>query len=372
MIKKALILFGTRPEGIKMAPLYHSLNKSEIEVKACNTGQHKEMLNEVIQFFDIKIDYDLKVLKEGQSLNELISKIIKGLDRIINHENPDVILVHGDTCTALAGCLAGFYRKILVAHVEAGLRTYNSNSPFPEEINRQLIGRMSNFNFCPTQATFNNLIEEKLNLNAKSYIVGNTVIDAVKYAIEKIENYNSVITEKIKNYLDEGKKGIITCTIHRRENHERIFKILNILKRLSNQYNDYLFVIPVHPNPKVKQPIYNELASLKNILLTEPLGYLDFTFLMSKSSLIITDSGGIQEEATAIEVPVLILRDETERPEALMTGYIHLTGINEERILELTKFSLTEYKKGTYSSKNKFPFGRGNTSELIRDILLNA
>lgn len=371
MIKKALILFGTRPEGIKMAPLYHSLNKSRINVKTCNTGQHKEMLDEVVKFFDIKVDYNLKVLKEGQSLNELISKIIKGLDHIINYENPDIILVHGDTTTALAGSLAGFYKKIKVAHIEAGLRTYNSESPFPEEINRQLIGRISNLNFCPTNATFNNLNEEKLNLNAKSYVVGNTVIDSVKYAIKKIKKYDSITTKKVEKSLEEGKKGIITCTIHRRENHERIFKILKILKKLSNQYDDYLFVIPVHPNPKVNQPIHDELGSLKNILLTEPLGYLDFTFLMSKSSLIITDSGGIQEEATAIEVPVLILRDETERPEALTTGYIHLTGIDEKKILELTKFSLTEYKRGHYSSKNKFPFGEGNTSKLIRDILLN-
>lgn len=366
-MKKILFVFGTRPEAIKMAPLVLKLKEEkQFETKVCVTGQHREMLDQVLKLFDLIPDYDLNLMRVGQTLSDITTGVLNGLEEIFKSWNPDLILVHGDTATTFAASLASYYHKIKIGHVEAGLRTGNIYSPWPEEANRKLTGVLANYHFAPTQSAYNNLVRE--NIDKKNIIItGNTVIDALLSVKRKLDNdcsYDSKFS-----FIDKNKKMILV-TGHRRENFGQGFlDICKALAEISKNNEDVQIVYPVHLNPNVQKPVYDLLGNIKNIYLIEPQDYLPFVYLMNKSYLILTDSGGIQEEAPSLGKPVLVMRDTTERPEAVEAGTVKLVGTNSKNIERYINILLNddiEYKK---MSEAHNPYGDGAASDKIIQFL---
>ena len=367
MKKKILISFGTRPEAIKLAKLIYQLKKNKnFIIKICLSGQHDEMLYQVLNLYKIKPDYDLKVMKTNQTLNLLASKILKKLNNVLISFKPDLLLVHGDTTTAYISSLAAFQNKIKVGHIEAGLRTYNLQSPYPEEFNRKSIGVIADINYAPTKTSVENLKRENIS-NNKIIFTGNTIIDTLKYS-NKILLNNKKILDKIKkrfSYIN-NKKKLILVTSHRRENYgEGIENICSALKEIVKKNHNIEIIFPVHLNPKINQIVNNKLGNIKNIYLVNPLDYFSFIYLMKLSYLILTDSGGIQEEAPYFNKPVLVLRNETERPEAKNFGGSLLVGTNVNKIFKNVIKLVKNKKLYNKMSKIKNPYGDGKATNRI-------
>ena len=384
-MKKILLTFGTRPEAIKMAPLILELNKHRDKVKTivCVTGQHREMLDQVLSIFKIKPDYDLNIMKKGQDLYDITSKVLLGLRDIFKQTQPDIVLVHGDTTTSMAAALAAYYQQIPVGHIEAGLRTYNIYSPWPEEINRQLIGRISNYNFSPTSTSSTNLIDEGVN-EETIHITGNTVIDSLYWVVNKIKSDEQLTIElkdEIKTFgydIDrlQGNRRMVLITGHRRENlGDGFIHIAQAIQELSTQFPDVDFVYPMHLNPNVRKSIHevlgNDLLHFSNMFFIEPLEYLSFIYMMEKADIVLTDSGGIQEEAPSLKKPVLVMRDTTERPEAVEAGTVILVGTDKEKIVSNVSKLLTNHNHYQQMAKAINPYGDGKACERIVNILLS-
>lgn len=364
-MKKNLIIFGTRPEAIKMAPLVHEFRKhSEFETKVLVTAQHREMLDQVLEFFQIVPDYDLNLMKPNQNLYTLTSDIITKLKDVLEEFKPDYVYVHGDTSTSAIAALAAFYSGSKVCHVEAGLRTHNKWSPFPEEMNRQLTGRLADYHFAPTQQSYDNLIKENVK-SQNILITGNTVIDALFDSSERVKNINNTEIEKLKSIVDKNKK-LILVTGHRRENHGQGFiNICEGLKEIALINDDVQIIYPVHLNPQVQKPVNNILSGISNIHLINPLDYPAFVWLMKQSYLIITDSGGVQEEAPSLGKPVLVMRDTTERPEAVNAGTVVLVGTDKSKIIAEATFLLRNDSTYAKMSALHNPYGDGKACERI-------
>lgn len=361
---KVMTIFGTRPEAIKMAPLVKELeSRKEIDSIVCVTAQHRQMLDQVLETFDITPDYDLNIMKQGQTLVDITTRALQSLNDVISHIKPHIILVHGDTTTTLAGGLAGFYNKILVGHVEAGLRTYNKYSPYPEEVNRQITGVIADIHFAPTEKAKENLIKE--GKRAKNiYVTGNTAIDALSTTIKR--NYSNEIIDKI------GSDRIIMLTAHRRENlGEPMKNIFKAIRRITEDFDDVQVIYPIHLNPLVREIASEILGSNNKIHIIDPLEVFDFHNFLNKSYIIMTDSGGIQEEAPSLGKPVLVLRDTTERPEGVDAGTLKLAGTDENIIYNLTKELLTDKDKYNSMSKASNPYGDGNASKYIVDAIID-
>ena len=361
---KVMTIFGTRPEAIKMAPLVKELEKrKEIESIVCVTAQHREMLDQVLNIFKIKPNYDLNIMKQGQTLSEITSRVLLGLEEVIKKEKPNIILVHGDTSTTFAGALAAFYNQIDIGHVEAGLRTWNKYSPFPEEMNRQMVDRMTDMFFAPTEVSKNNLVKEGIDEN-KIYITGNTAIDAMKYTV------NSEYDNELFNWL--GNSKFILLTAHRRENlGEPMYNIFRAVKRIVEDNDDVKVIYPIHMNPLVRKIADEVLKDNNRIKLIEPLEVIDFHNFINRSYIILTDSGGIQEEAPSLGKPVLVLRDTTERPEGIEAGTLKLVGTDEEIIYKETNKLLNNAEEYEKMSKAANPYGDGTTSKQIVDAIVN-
>jgi len=371
-VKKVLLVFGTRPEAIKMAPLALKLQQfsQDFQTRVCVTGQHRQMLDQVLNLFELTPDFDLNLMKPGQTLSDVTSGVLKGLEQVFDTWTPDVVLVHGDTATTFAASLAAYYHKIKVGHVEAGLRTGDLYSPWPEEANRKLTGVLANYHFAPTQSSYENLIKENV-YPANILVTGNTVIDALLQVKQKVEQDQTLLNQFQQefSFLDADKK-LILVTGHRRENFGQGF--LNICKALANlakKYPDIQIVYPVHLNPNVQQPVNELLAGIANIYLIAPQDYLPFVYLMNRSYLILTDSGGIQEEAPSLGKPVLVMRDTTERPEAIRAGTVRLVGTNvetiESSVIELLENS-NVYAEMTGAHN---PYGDGQACQKIIDFI---
>ena len=360
---KVLTVFGTRPEAIKMAPLVKELEKrDEIESLVCVTAQHRQMLDQVLDTFEIKPDYDLNIMKQGQTLTDITTKALQSLDEVIKKEKPSIVLVHGDTTTTLSASLASFYNQVAVGHVEAGLRTYDKYSPFPEEVNRQVTGIIADMHFAPTVVSKNNLINEGKN-PSNIYVTGNTAIDALKTTIKK--DYYHPIFDKI------GSDRMVLLTAHRRENLGNPMKnMFKAIKRITEEFDDVQVVYPIHLNPLVRNIADEGLGDNKKVHLIEPLEVLDFHNFLNKSYIIMTDSGGIQEESPSLGKPVLVLRDTTERPEGVKAGTLKLAGTDEERIYELTKELLVDENEYKKMSKASNPYGDGFASKYIVDAII--
>jgi UDP-N-acetylglucosamine 2-epimerase (non-hydrolysing) len=365
MIKKNLIIFGTRPEAIKMAPLVKQFQKEEkFQTKVCVTAQHREMLDQVLDFFEIKPDYDLNLMKPSQNLYSLTSDIILGLRPILEEYQPDFVYIHGDTTTTLAASIASFYSGAKICHVEAGLRTHNKYSPFPEEMNRQVTGRFADVHFAPTIKCRENLLKENV-AESSILITGNTVIDALMHSSRKVNNIYNEEIENLKNTVDFTKK-IILVTGHRRENHGVGFiNICAALKEIAFSKPEIQVIYPVHLNPKVKGPVYEILGGVTNIQLVNPLAYPAFVWLMNQCYLIITDSGGVQEEAPSLGKPVLVMRDTTERPEAVEAGTVILVGTDKQRIVSECLVLLNDSDRYQRMSALHNPYGDGRACERI-------
>lgn len=365
MTKKNLIIFGTRPEAIKMAPLVRSFAKSEgFETKLCITAQHREMLDQVLDFFELIPDYDLNLMRPNQNLYNLTSEIILGLKVILEDFKPDFVYVHGDTTTSMAAGLAAFYFGAKVCHVEAGLRTYQKKSPFPEEINRQITGRIADFHFAPTLSSKQNLIHEGIN-EETILVTGNTVIDALKQSVEKVSVLSNPEIESLKEIITENQK-IILVTGHRRENHgEGFLNICKALHKIAQNNPEILLIYPVHLNPNVQKPVFEMLSEVSNIHLINPLSYPSFVWLMNKSYLIITDSGGVQEEAPSLGKPVLVMRDTTERPEAVEVGTVIMVGTDPDCIYDNCQNLLDSKEKYLKMSALHNPYGDGQSCDKI-------
>lgn len=362
---KVLTIFGTRPEAIKMAPVVKELQSRKNEIKSivCVTGQHREMLDQVLEIFNIKPDYDLNIMKNTQTLIDITTQTLRGMDNIIKKENPDIVLVHGDTTTTFAGALAAFYNKVAIGHVEAGLRTYNKYSPYPEEINRQIVSLISDLNFAPTDYSMKNLINEGKDKN-KIYVTGNTAIDAMKTTIR--EDYNNEIIEWV------GDKKLILLTMHRRENLGQPMRdVFKAIKRILNENKNIKILYPIHLNPKIREIAKEILLDCKNLKIIEPLSVTDFHNIINKSYIILTDSGGIQEEATSLGKPVLVLRDTTERPEGIQSGNLKLIGTKEESVYESTKELLNNYDLYKKMTNSKNPYGDGLASKRIVNLIID-
>lgn len=371
MIKtKHLIIFGTRPEAIKMAPLVKEFLKSDdFEAKVCVTAQHREMLDQVLDFFEIKPDYDLNLMKPNQNLYTLTADIITGLRPILEEFKPDFVYVHGDTTTTMAASIASFYAGAKVCHVEAGLRTHNKRSPFPEEINRQVAGRISDYHFAPTEQSKQNLLNENIK-NENILVTGNTVIDALLDSTERVSTLsNNNEIDYLKSIVDSSKR-LILVTGHRRENHgEGFINICEALKEIAIQNPDVQVIYPVHLNPNVKEPVYKILSGIDNIHLISPLAYPAFVWLMNKSYMIITDSGGVQEEAPSLGKPVLVMRDTTERPEAVDAGTVILVGTDKNKIVSETQSLLDNGERYQSMSELHNPYGDGKACKRIVDFI---
>ncbi|WP_222984995.1 non-hydrolyzing UDP-N-acetylglucosamine 2-epimerase [Flagellimonas meishanensis] len=368
-MKKNLIVFGTRPEAIKMAPLVKAFQKTEeFETKVCVTAQHREMLDQVLDFFEITPDYDLDLMKPGQNLYGLTATIITSLQPVLESYKPDFVYVHGDTTTTMGSSIAGFYSGARVCHVEAGLRTFNKWSPFPEEINRRVTGHVADFHFAPTNTSHQNLRNEGVP-DKTITITGNTVIDALHESVERVKNLDSEELNTLKETISTDKR-IILVTGHRRENHGQGFiNICQALKEIAETFDDVEIVYPVHLNPKVQKPVYELLGDMDNIKLIDPLAYPEFVWLMNKSHLVITDSGGVQEEAPSLGKPVLVMRDTTERPEAVEAGTVILVGTDKEKIVSEASKLLTDdeiYKK---MSRLHNPYGDGQACKRIVEYM---
>lgn len=368
---KNLIVFGTRPEAIKMAPLVKAFqNESSFDTRVCITAQHREMLDQVLNFFDINPDYDLDLMKPNQNLYTLTGTIIESMKPILEEFQPDYVYVHGDTTTTMASSIAAFYSGAKVCHVEAGLRTFNKRNPFPEEMNRSIAGRISDFHFAPTQASRENLLKE--NISDKTILVtGNTVIDALEYSVDKLKgnNYSDDEIQELLKLVDFNKK-IVLITGHRRENHGQGFiNICKALKTIAENHPDTQLIYPVHLNPNVQKPVYDLLENIDNIKLINPLSYPAFVWLMEKSYLIITDSGGVQEEAPSLGKPVLVMRNTTERPEAVDAGTVILVGTDTKRIVEETETLLKDNDQYLKMTKLHNPYGDGKASKRIVNFI---
>ena len=383
-MKKVMLVFGTRPEAIKMAPLVKEFQKQpkRVETVVCVTGQHREMLDQVLKIFDIKPDYDLNIMKQGQDLYDVTARVLTGMRDVLKEVKPDVVLVHGDTTTSTAAALAAFYQQIPVGHVEAGLRTHNIYSPWPEEMNRLLTGRLATYHFSPTPLSRNNLIKESVD-DRNIIITGNTVIDALYWVVDKIKN-NKELDNELEdilskagydvNRLNNGKK-LVLITGHRRENFgDGFINMCTAIKDLTVKYPDLDFVYPMHLNPNVRKPIHEvfgeNLSGLKNMFFIEPLEYLSFVYLMEKSSIVLTDSGGIQEEAPGLGKPVLVMRDTTERPEALDAGTVKLVGTDYNKIVNEVSSLIDDKAAYEKMSKAVNPYGDGLACGRIVNALL--
>ena len=383
-MKKVMLVFGTRPEAIKMAPLVKEFQKQpkRVETVVCVTGQHREMLDQVLKIFDIKPDYDLNIMKQGQDLYDVTARVLTGMRDVLKEVKPDVVLVHGDTTTSTAAALAAFYQQIPVGHVEAGLRTHNIYSPWPEEMNRLLTGRLATYHFSPTPLSRNNLIKESVD-DRNIIITGNTVIDALYWVVDKIKN-NKELDNELEdilskagydvNRLNNGKK-LVLITGHRRENFgDGFINMCTAIKDLTVKYPDLDFVYPMHLNPNVRKPIHEvfgeNLSGLKNMFFIEPLEYLSFVYLMEKSSILLTDSGGIQEEAPGLGKPVLVMRDTTERPEALDAGTVKLVGTDYNKIVNEVSSLIDDKAAYEKMSKAVNPYGDGLACGRIVNALL--
>lgn len=380
-MKKVMLVFGTRPEAIKMAPLVKEFqkNEKEFETMVCVTGQHREMLDQVLKIFEIKPDYDLNIMKQDQDLYDVTARVLTGMRDVLKEAQPDVVLVHGDTTTSTAAALAAFYQQIPVGHVEAGLRTHNIYSPWPEEMNRQITGRISTYNFSPTPLSEQNLIEEKTH--GKVFVTGNTVIDALHMVVDKLNNDKALAAEQDKVLLEAGYdvtrlangKKLVLITGHRRENFgDGFISMVTAMKDLSEKYTDVDFVYPMHLNPNVRKPIhkvFDEDLTRPNFFFIEPLQYLEFVHLMSKANIVLTDSGGIQEEAPGLGKPVLVMRDTTERPEALESGTVHLVGTDYNKIVTEVSTLLEEEEAYEKMSKAVNPYGDGLACGRIVEAL---
>lgn len=378
---KVMLVFGTRPEAIKMCPLVKEFQKHNdgFETIVCVTGQHREMLDQVLNIFEVKPDYDLNIMKQGQDLYDVTARVLTGMRDVFKECKPDVVLVHGDTTTSTAAALAAFYQQIPVGHVEAGLRTHNIYSPWPEEMNRQITGRIATYNFSPTPLSESNLKAEKAQGNI--YVTGNTVIDALHMVVNKLKNDKTLAKEQEEilkqagydvNRLADGKK-LVLITGHRRENFgEGFIHMVTAIKDLKNKYPDVDFVYPMHLNPNVRKPIHEvfgeDLSNLGNMFFIEPLQYLEFVYLMEKATIVLTDSGGIQEEAPGLGKPVLVMRDTTERPEALASGTVHLVGTNYLKIMDEVSTLLEDEQAYEKMSKAVNPYGDGKACERIVEI----
>ncbi len=360
---KVMTIFGTRPEAIKMAPLVKELEKREsIESIVCVTAQHRQMLDQVLDTFNITPDYDLNIMKQGQTLVDITTRALQSLSEIISKVKPNIVLVHGDTTTTLSGSLAAFYNQVAVGHVEAGLRTYDKYSPFPEEVNRQITGIIADMHFAPTEVSKNNLIREGKK-EESIYVTGNTAIDALKTTVK--DEYYHPIFDKI------GNDKMILLTAHRRENlGEPMKNMFRAIKRITEEFEDIQVVYPVHLNPLVRQAADEVLGDNSKVHLIEPLEVLDFHNFLNKSHIIMTDSGGIQEEAPSLGKPVLVLRDTTERPEGVSAGTLKLAGTDEEVIYNLTKELLTNKNEYENMSKSSNPYGDGLASKYIVDAII--
>ena len=382
-MKTIMLVFGTRPEAIKMCPLVKEFQKhpEDFNTIVCVTGQHREMLDQVLQIFDVHPNYDLNIMKQGQDLTDVTARVLTGLRDVFKECRPDVVLVHGDTTTSTAGALAAFYAQIPVGHVEAGLRTHNIYSPWPEEMNRQITGRIATYNFSPTPLSEKNLMEEKIHGNI--YVTGNTVIDALHLVVNKLKNDSALAKEQEEilekagydvNRLKDGKK-LVLITGHRRENFgDGFIRMVTAMKDLSEKYADVDFVYPMHLNPNVRKPIhevFGENLTRPNFFFIEPLQYLEFVHLMSKATIVLTDSGGIQEEAPGLGKPVLVMRDTTERPEALASGTVHLVGTDYDKIMTEVSTLLDEQEAYRKMSHAVNPYGDGKTCDRIVRILNN-
>lgn len=379
---KVMLVFGTRPEAIKMCPLVKEFQKHNdgFETIVCVTGQHREMLDQVLNIFEVKPDYDLNIMKQGQDLYDVTARVLTGMRDVFKECKPDVVLVHGDTTTSTAAALAAFYQQIPVGHVEAGLRTHNIYSPWPEEMNRQITGRIATYNFSPTPLSESNLKAEKAQGNI--YVTGNTVIDALHMVVNKLKNDETLAKEQeaiLKqagydiNRLADGKK-LVLITGHRRENFgEGFIHMVTAIKDLKSKYPDVDFVYPMHLNPNVRKPIHEvfgeDLSNLGNMFFIEPLQYLEFVYLMEKATIVLTDSGGIQEEAPGLGKPVLVMRDTTERPEALASGTVHLVGTDYQKIMDEVSTLLEDEQAYEKMSKAVNPYGDGKACERIVEIL---
>ena len=387
-MKKVMLVFGTRPEAIKMCPLVKEFQKhpDEFETIVCVTGQHREMLDQVLTIFDVKPDYDLNIMKQGQDLYDVTARVLTGMRDVFKECKPDVVLVHGDTTTSTAAALAAFYQQIPVGHVEAGLRTHNIYSPWPEEMNRQITGRIATYNFSPTPLSEKNLKEEKAH--GQIYVTGNTVIDALHMVVDKLKNDPKLAAEQEEvlrqagydvsrlsaiSDISAGPKKLVLITGHRRENFgDGFISMVTAMKDLSEKYPDVDFVYPMHLNPNVRKPIhqvFGEDLTRPNFFFIEPLQYLEFVYLMEKSTVVLTDSGGIQEEAPGLGKPVLVMRDTTERPEALKSGTVHLVGTNHDLIVSEVSMLLDDKKAYEKMSKAVNPYGDGKAcSRIVRAL----
>ncbi|MCH5242933.1 MAG: UDP-N-acetylglucosamine 2-epimerase (non-hydrolyzing) [Muribaculaceae bacterium] len=400
-MKKVMLVFGTRPEAIKMAPLVKEFQKhsDKFETVVCVTGQHRQMLDQVLNLFEIKPDYDLDIMKQGQDLYDVTSRVLLGMRDVLKEAKPDVVLVHGDTTTSTAAALAAFYQQIPVGHVEAGLRTHDIYSPWPEEINRQLTGRIATFNFAPTKLSRQNLLDENVS-DDKITVTGNTVIDALYWVVNKIKsdkkldrelseelkkagydvtrlstNLLSPHTSSLKPYPFKANRRLVLITGHRRENFgEGFISMCEAIKTLAEKYPNVDFVYPMHLNPNVRKPIHEvfgeDLSVYQNLFFIEPLEYLSFIFLMEKAYIVLTDSGGIQEEAPGLGKPVLVMRDTTERPEALEAGTVKLVGTDYDKIVGEVSKLLEDKKYYEKMSKATNPYGDGFSSSRIISILI--
>lgn len=391
-MKTILIVFGTRPEAIKMAPLVKTLQSQpkQFRTLVAVTGQHREMLDQVLHIFDIVPDYDLNIMSPGQDLYDITSRVLNGMREVLQKVQPDIVLVHGDTTTSTAAALAAFYQQIPVGHVEAGLRTNNIYSPWPEEMNRQLTGRIATYHFAPTPLAKSNLLHENVAEN-RILVTGNTVIDALYMVVERIKNDETLQTQ-LRTSLQQsgydtarldGSRQLVLITGHRRENFgDGFIHICTAIRDLAVRYPDVDFVYPMHLNPNVRKPIgqifgdidpiHHTPYTIHNLFLIEPLEYLSFVYLMEKSSLVLTDSGGIQEEAPGLGKPVLVMRDTTERPEALESGTVHLVGTNYDKIVSELSTLLNDAEAYEKMSKAVNPYGDGMACSRIADFLANV
>lgn len=378
-----MLVFGTRPEAIKMCPLVKEFQKhpDKFETIVCVTGQHREMLDQVLKIFEVTPDYDLNIMKQGQDLYDVTARVLTGMRDVLNQTKPDVVLVHGDTTTSTAAALAAFYQQIPVGHVEAGLRTHNIYSPWPEEMNRQITGRIATYDFAPTPLSRQNLLNEGVD-DSKIFVTGNTVIDALQQVVARIQSSNTLreeLNQKLQvcgydiNRLNNDKK-LVLITGHRRENFgEGFISMCTAIKDLTQKYPDVDFVYPMHLNPNVRKPIHEvfgqDLKNLGNMFFIEPLEYLEFVYMMSKSDIVLTDSGGIQEEAPGLGKPVLVMRDTTERPEALDAGTVKLVGTDYNKILSEVSELIDNHSSYEKMSKAVNPYGDGKACGRIVNTL---
>jgi len=379
MRKKVLVVFGTRPEAIKMASVVHQLEKYThlIETKVCVTAQHRKMLDQVLDIFQIVPDFDLNIMQNNQNLHDITEKITKGMEKVLSQYTPDLVLVHGDTSTAFVTALNAFYHKIPVGHVEAGLRSGNIYSPWPEEANRKLIADLASFHFAPTLMAKDNLLKENVKLS-DIYVTGNTVIDALHWILNRLsreEEYKEETEKKIITYYDRllEKRKFILITGHRRENFgEGFIQICQAILVLAKKYPEIDFVYPVHPNPNVQKPVYEILGGICNVYLTEALEYELFAYLMDRSYLVLTDSGGLQEEAPSLSKPVLVMRENTERPEAIEAGTARLVGAESQKIIDEVSLLVDDDDSYRKMSLAVNPYGNGTAAEKIVGIILKT